>query len=153
MLEGLRKEKGTRESVSCPFPSASLPASNWHKVSWINRLFFCCICTHVYTYILYVAWKRRLPRKCARFVPFRPIQKRSFNLLCVLDFFSFSERWQSTQFQIKKKKKSTRWTDSLPDTVVVQLNGIKHTGTVAMGVDRFWVHRRTVSHMSLKRIS
>ena len=29
--------------------------------------------------------RRGLPRKFARFVPFRPIKKRSFNLLCVLD--------------------------------------------------------------------
>ena len=35
----------------------------------------------------------------ARFVLFRPIKKRSFNLLCVLDLF-LSERWQSTLFQI-----------------------------------------------------
>ena len=37
------------------------------------------------------------PCDSARFVLFRPIKKRSFNLLCVLDFF-FSERWQSTLF-------------------------------------------------------
>ena len=49
--------------------------------------------------LLYVAWKRGLPRKFARFVLFRLINKRSFNLLCVLDLF-FSERWQSTLFQI-----------------------------------------------------
>ena len=30
----------------------------------------------------YVAWKRGLPRKCARFFLFRPIKHRSFNLLC-----------------------------------------------------------------------
>ena len=35
--------------------------------------------------MLYVAWKRELPRKFARFVLFRPIKKRYFNLLCVLD--------------------------------------------------------------------
>ena len=45
-----------------------------------------------------LAWKRGLPRKCARFVLFPPIKKRSFNLLCVLDLVS--ERWQSTLFQI-----------------------------------------------------
>ena len=38
-------------------------------------------------FILYVAWKRRLPRNCARYVLFHPIKKRSFNLLCVLDLF------------------------------------------------------------------
>ena len=32
-----------------------------------------------------VAWKRALPRKFARFVRFRPIKKRSFNLSCVLE--------------------------------------------------------------------
>ena len=31
--------------------------------------------------------ERGLPRKCARFVLFRLIEKRSFNLLCVLDLF------------------------------------------------------------------
>ena len=35
--------------------------------------------------MLYVAWKRGLPRNFARFVLFRPIKKRSFKLLCVLD--------------------------------------------------------------------
>ena len=48
--------------------------------------------------MLYVAWKRGLPRKCARFVPFRLIKKRSFHLLCVLDLFA--EGWQSILFQI-----------------------------------------------------
>ena len=37
--------------------------------------------------MLYIAWKRGLPRKFARFVLFRPIKKRSFNLLHVLDHF------------------------------------------------------------------
>ena len=36
--------------------------------------------------------------KFARFVLFRIIKKCSFNLLCVLDLFS--ERWQSTLFQM-----------------------------------------------------
>ena len=35
--------------------------------------------------LLYVAWKRGLPPKFACFVLLRPITKRSFNLLCVLD--------------------------------------------------------------------
>ena len=38
--------------------------------------------------MLYVARKRGLPQKFARFVLFRPIKKRSFNLLRILDFFS-----------------------------------------------------------------
>ena len=37
--------------------------------------------------VLYVAWKRWLRQKCARFVLFRLIKKRSFNLLCVLDWW------------------------------------------------------------------
>ena len=60
-------------------PSASLRTSIWHKVTWINGCFFPSI------FMLYVAWKRGPPRKCARFVLFRPIKKRSFNLLCVLE--------------------------------------------------------------------
>ena len=53
--------------------------------------------------LLYVAWKRGLPPKCAHFVLFRPIKKHSFNLLCALDLFS--EHWQSTLFQIIFKQK------------------------------------------------
>ena len=30
---------------------------------------------------------KKKARKCARFVLFRPIKKRSFNLLCALDLF------------------------------------------------------------------
>ena len=37
--------------------------------------------------MLYVAWKRGLHRKFAHFVPFHPIKKRTFNLLCALDIF------------------------------------------------------------------
>ena len=44
------------------------------------------------------SWKSWLYQKFARFVLFRLIEKCSFNLLCVLDLFS--ERWQSTLFQI-----------------------------------------------------
>ena len=39
--------------------------------------------------MLHVAWKRGLPRNFARFVLFRPIQNRFFNLLCVLNLFFF----------------------------------------------------------------
>ena len=63
---------------------------NWPKISWINCLFS--------LFMLYVAWKRWLPRKCVRFVLFCPLKKRSLNFLCVLDLFS--ERWQLTLFQI-----------------------------------------------------
>ena len=52
------------------------PTSNWHKIKWI-------VCFS--DFLLYVAWKRGLPWKCARFVLFRLIKKRSFNLLCDLD--------------------------------------------------------------------
>ena len=37
--------------------------------------------------MLYIAGKRGLPRRFARFVLFRQTKKRSFNLLCVLDLF------------------------------------------------------------------
>ena len=52
--------------------------SNWHMIDWI-------VCFSIF--MLYVAWKRGLPRKLARFVLFRPVKKHSFNLLCVLDLF------------------------------------------------------------------
>ena len=52
---------------------------------------------------MYVARKRWLHRKFARFVLFRLIKKRSFNLLCVLDLF-FSECWQSTVSDLKNLK-------------------------------------------------
>ena len=55
------------------------PTSNWHKINWI-------LCFSVFMF--YIAWKRGLPRKLARFVLFRPIKKHSFNLLCVLDLVS-----------------------------------------------------------------
>ena len=64
---------------SCPFPFCQPPTPNWHKIIWIHFCFS--------VFILYIAWKRGLPLKCARFVLFRPIKKRSFNLLCVLDLF------------------------------------------------------------------
>ena len=38
-------------------------------------------------FMLYLAWKRVLPRKFTPFVLFRPIKKCSFNLLRVLDLF------------------------------------------------------------------
>ena len=47
---------------------------------------------------MYVAWKIELTQKFARLVLFCLIKKRSFILLCVLHLFS--ERWQSTLFQI-----------------------------------------------------
>ena len=64
-----------------PFSSRQPPTSKWHKISLIN-----CFCLFV---CLYVAWKRGILRKCARFVLFRLIKKRSFNLLCVFDPFQF----------------------------------------------------------------
>ena len=42
--------------------------------------------------MLYVAWKRGLPRKFARFVLFSPVKKRSFNLLCVLNLNNSREK-------------------------------------------------------------
>ena len=81
---GWRKE-------SCALFLCQPPTSYWHKVSWINCLWFCF-------FMLYIAWKRGLSWKFAHFVLFDPIKKHSFNLLCVWDLFP--ERWQSTLFQI-----------------------------------------------------
>ena len=50
------------------------------------------------TYLCPLSGRKLAEGKCARFVLFRLIKKRSFNLLFVLDLFS--ERWQSTLFQI-----------------------------------------------------
>ena len=43
----------------------------------------------LFSVVLYVARKRSLHRKCARFVLFRIIKKRSFNLWCVLDLQNY----------------------------------------------------------------
>ena len=57
------------------FSSASLPASNWHKLSEL------IVCSSVF--MLYLAWKRGLPRKFARLVLFGPIEKRPlYCLVC-----------------------------------------------------------------------
>ena len=60
-------------------PSASLRASKWHEISWTDSLFLC----------IYVvcSLKKRTPQQFAYFVRFRPIEKCSFNLLCVLNLF------------------------------------------------------------------
>ena len=49
----------------------------------------------MFVFMLYVACKRGLLRKFARFVLFRSIKKRSFNLLCVLDHKTavFCRKW------------------------------------------------------------
>ena len=77
-VRGWLKEKGMRladmikkKSVSCLFPSTSLQASNWHKISWISCLFFC--------FMFYIALKRELPWKFACFVLF--IQLKSVLLI------------------------------------------------------------------------
>ena len=53
------------------------PTSNWHKICWIDCLFFC--------FYVVSSLKKRTTWKCARFVLFRPIKKRSSNLLSVSD--------------------------------------------------------------------
>ena len=78
---------------------------------WVLVLFFCIKNVPFFDVIIFFelrtiqqktvivrSSKRWLHRKFARFVLFRLIKKHSFNLLCVLDLFS--ERWQSTLFQI-----------------------------------------------------
>ena len=51
---------------------------NWHKISWIIFFFW---------FYVVRSLKKRTSRKFAHFVLFRPIKKRSFYLLCVLDLF------------------------------------------------------------------
>ena len=51
-------------------------------------------------FMLYVAWKRGLPRNSARFGLFRPIKKHSLISCVFVGLFFFSERWQSALFQI-----------------------------------------------------
>ena len=58
-----------------PFPSASLRASNWHKINWIDCLFFC--------FYLVRSLKKRTSSKICTFCPVSSIKKRSFNLLCI----------------------------------------------------------------------
>ena len=58
------------QSVSCPFPSASLRTSYGHKMSGIDCWFF--------RFNVVRTWKRGLPRKFARFVLFRPAKKTFF---------------------------------------------------------------------------
>ena len=48
--------------------------------------------------MLYVVWKRGLLRKCAHFVLFRPIKKRSFDFLCVLDPYRFQSTMTTSFF-------------------------------------------------------
>ena len=66
-------------SVGCwvslvPFSSRQPPTSNWHKISWIDCLFFCF-------YVVHSLKKRTSSKMCM----FCPVKKHSFNLLCVLD--------------------------------------------------------------------
>ena len=85
-----------RDSVSCPSPSPSLPHPT--DTSWINESCAPLLpptsriqlaqgkLNWLFVFLLlYLAWKRGLPRKFARFVLFRLLKKRSFSLLCVLD--------------------------------------------------------------------
>ena len=59
----------------------------------LGLIVFCCIVR---------SSKKMITSKICTFFLFSIIKKRSFNLLCVLDLFS--ERWQSTLFQIFPRK-------------------------------------------------
>ena len=60
--------KKKSDKVSCLFPSASIPSSNWHKLSELIVFLFCCCCfSPVFT--LYVAWKKRISSKIRTFFP------------------------------------------------------------------------------------
>ena len=69
--------KSLKQSVSCSFPSASHPTSNWHKLSHL------IVCFSVF--LLYVVWKRGLPRKFHVLSCFVHVKSVPFNLLCVSD--------------------------------------------------------------------
>ena len=79
LAEGKRSRDWLKiiQSVSCPFPSVSLPPQTY------TRQVELIVCFSVF--LFYIALKRGLPREFARFVLFSPIKKHSFNLLCVLD--------------------------------------------------------------------
>ena len=68
-----RKTRALFLPPASPFPT---------DTRWVELI----VCFSIF--MLYVAWKRGLPRKFARFVLLRLINKRSFNLLCVSDLLS-----------------------------------------------------------------
>ena len=80
---------------------ASFTASNWHML--VNCVFFFFLSV----FMLYLAWKRGLPRKCARFVVFFQLKSFRFNLLFVSDLSSFfrtlAVNCVSDVFLIKKR--------------------------------------------------
>ena len=82
--------------VSCPFPSASHPASKWHKLSELVVWFS--------VFMRYVAWKRGLPRNLHVLSCFIRIKSVLFNLWCVLDHCFRRRR--------KKEKKLDRLAES-----------------------------------------
>ena len=69
---------------------ASTPASNWHKLS--ELIIFS-------VFMLYVAWKKRTSSKIRTFCPILSNQK-AFSLTSCVFWIFFSERRQSTLFQI-----------------------------------------------------
>ena len=89
MLGGWQKVKGTRlmchalffiTSLSCPFPTPNLPASNWRKLSELIVCF--------YVFMLCVAWKKRTSSKIPHFVLICPLMDRSLEpLVCFGSLF------------------------------------------------------------------
>ena len=84
--------------------------------------------------LLYEAWKSGFPRKFARFVPFRLIKKRSFNLLCVLDLFfrtlavnSVSDFFKNKQTNKQNKPLLKMCKDALMSGLMVAINNTKNT--------------------------
>ena len=68
----------TQELVSCPFPSASLRASYWHKISWINCLFV------LYFFFFF---SERWQSLCSRFVCNLSKSNSRFAIKLLLGYF------------------------------------------------------------------
>ena len=73
----------SRQSGLCPFPSASLPTSMWHKLSQLIVCF--------YVFMLYVAWNKEDFLEILHVLSlFCPIKKRSRKSLVCVCLFVFS---------------------------------------------------------------
>ena len=102
MFGGWRKEKGTRLTVHSRAPF--LPPASEHPTdtSWINWGSFLL-------FVFFPVVRSLKKRTSSKICTFCPIKKRSFDLLCVLDLFFFSERWQSALCQIFSMFKTDKW--------------------------------------------
>ena len=89
-------------------------------------------------FMLYVDWKRGLPRKFAHFVLFRPIKKRSFNLLCVLNQRKEAgTKW--TLFPLRGRSALTGRSHSKDQRFVLKYIAITHEITRTVLLSLLWV--------------